>query len=151
MSTQVQQSTGLSAPTLTHAIRIGALSGLAGGIVFGAMMSMMGMLPMVGQLIGRPNAVIGLVVHLAISAFIGAVYGLAVAQLRLPISAMMAWLGGAINGVIWWVLGALILMPAQLGMTDMIFVVGQAQWLSLMGHLVYGIVTALVFNRLTRR
>jgi uncharacterized membrane protein YagU involved in acid resistance len=112
---------------------------------------MMGMLPMVGMLVGQQNAGVGLVVHLAISAFIGAVYGLVVTRLRLPLSATTAWVGGALNGVFWWVLGALVLMPAMLGMANMIFVIGQTQWMSLMGHLIYGVLAAFVFNIVARR
>ena len=53
--------------------------------------------------------------------------------------------------MIWWVLGALILMPLMLGMTQMIFVIGQMQWMSLMGHIVYTVITALVFLALYKR
>jgi hypothetical protein len=56
-----------------------------------------------------------------------------------------------INGVIWWVLGALALMPIGLGMANMVLQIGTAQWLSLMGHLIYGIVTGLLFVWLIRR
>ncbi len=55
------------------------------------------------------------------------------------------------NGVIWWVLGALIMMPLALGMNQMVFAIGQPQVMSLVGHLVYGLVTAYVFNRLYGR
>jgi uncharacterized membrane protein YagU involved in acid resistance len=110
---------------------------------------MMGMLPMVGMLVGQDNAVVGLVVHLLISAFIGAVYGIVAA--RLPGSWTVATLAGAVNGVIWWVLGALILMPLGLGMTQMVFVVGEMQWMSLLGHLIFGVVTALAFAPIGRR
>ena len=51
----------------------------------------------------------------------------------------------------WWVLGALILMPLGLGMANMIFQIGTTQWLSLMGHLIYGMVTGLLFVVLSRR
>ena len=37
-------------------IQHGAVAGIAGGIVFGAMMAMMGMLPMIGQMVGSPTA-----------------------------------------------------------------------------------------------
>jgi hypothetical protein len=49
------------------------------------------------------------------------------------------------------VLGALVLMPAMLGMTDMVFVIGQTQWMSLLGHLIYGVVAGFVFNAIARR
>jgi uncharacterized membrane protein YagU involved in acid resistance len=127
----------------------GAVAGLAGGVVFGMLMGMMGMLPMVGMLVGQQNAVVGLVVHMLISAFIGAVYGLAAGRFARTVST--AAFAGIANGVIWWVLGALLLMPLILGMNEMIFVIQQAQWLSLMGHILYGLVTAFVFIPLSKR
>jgi uncharacterized membrane protein YagU involved in acid resistance len=128
---------------------LGAIGGLAGGVVFGAMMGMMSMLPMVGMLVRQESAFIGFIVHMLISAFIGAVYGLVAGRFSLSWGA--AWIGGVINGVVWWVLGALILMPLLLGMNEMVFVIGQAQWMSLVGHILYGLVTALVFTALARR
>ena len=130
-------------------VATGAIAGLAGGVVFGMLMGMMGMLPMVGMLVGQENAFIGFIVHMVISAFIGAVYGLVAG--RFPNNAKTAFTGGIINGVAWWVLGALILMPLMLGMTQMVFVIGQAQWMSLLGHIVYGMVTSFVFIPLLKR
>jgi uncharacterized membrane protein YagU involved in acid resistance len=127
----------------------GAIAGLGGGIVFGMMMAMMGMLPMVAMLVGSQNPLIGFIVHMGISAAIGGVYGL-VAR-RFPATAGTAVVAGAVNGVIWWVLGALVLMPLMLGMTDMVFQIGGAQWMSLIGHLVYGVVTGLLFLPLNKR
>jgi uncharacterized membrane protein YagU involved in acid resistance len=125
----------------------GAIAGLAGGLVFGIMMGMMGMLMV--DVMRQESAVVGFIVHMAISAFIGAVYGLVAGKFAL--TATIALIGGMVNGVVWWVLGALILMPLFLGMAEMIFVVGQAQWLSLMGHVIYGLVTAFVFIPLAKR
>lgn len=130
-------------------ITSGAIAGLAGGLVFGMMMAMMGMLPMVGMLIGAENAIVGFIVHMAISAFIGAVYGFVIG--RFPVNATTALVSGIVNGVVWWVLGALILMPLFLGMSQMVFVIGSDQWLSLMGHVIYGLVTAFVFIPLVKR
>lgn len=127
----------------------GAVAGLAGGAVFGMMMAMMGMLPMVGMLVRQENAVIGFIVHMGISAFIGAVYGLVAG--RFAINATTAIIGGIINGIVWWVLGALVLMPLMLGMSQMVFVIGQAQWMSLLGHIIYGLVTSFVFIPLVKR
>lgn len=127
----------------------GAVAGLAGGAVFGMMMGMMGILPMVGMLVRQENAVIGFIVHMIISAFIGAVYGLVAG--RFAVTATTALIGGIVNGIVWWVLGALILMPLMLGMSQMVFVIGQTQWLSLMGHIIYGLVTAFVFIPLVKR
>jgi len=142
-------TTAILKPGLISGVKAGAIAGLAGGVVFGMMMGMMGMLPMVGMLVRQDSALVGLVVHMLISAFIGAVYGAAATQL--PQGWGAALIGGMVNGVIWWVLGALILMPLGLGMTQMVLVVGQTQWLSLMGHLIYGVVTALVFVPLSKK
>jgi len=49
--------------------------GTMGGLVFGGMMGMMGMLPMIGKMVGQPNALIGFWVHMVISAGIGASFG----------------------------------------------------------------------------
>jgi hypothetical protein len=49
-------------------------------------------------------------------AFIGAVYGVVAA--RLPAGWVTAIVAGMVNGVIWWVLGALVLMPLGLGMAQ---------------------------------
>jgi uncharacterized membrane protein YagU involved in acid resistance len=128
---------------------MGTLAGLAGGVPFGIMMATMGMMPMIGMLIGVENATVGWVVHLLISAVTGALYGhFAPAFSKTWVSAAIA---GVVYGVIWWVLGALILMPAILGMTEMIFVIGQMQWMSLMGHIIFGVITALVFKALADR
>lgn len=131
------------------AIVAGAIAGLGGGAVFGMMMAMMGMLPMVAMLVKSDSALVGFVVHMAISAGIGGLYGL-IAN-RLPKTVGTAIVAGAVNGVIWWVLGALILMPLMLGMTQMIFQIGQPQWYSLMGHLIFGVVTGLLFLPLSKR
>lgn len=138
----------LKANTTSH-ILSGALAGLIGGAVFGMLMAMMGMLPMVGKLVGQENTIVGLIVHLAISAIIGAIY--AVAAVRLPVGWLPAVLAGTANGVVWWVLGALVLMPLGLGMPQMVFALGMTQWMSLMGHLIFGVVTALALAPVHKR
>jgi hypothetical protein len=136
---------------LSKGVVKGAIAGLGGGVVFGMMMAMMGMLPMVAGLFGSESPIVGAIVHMVISAVIGAFYGAALTLGRFKLSTGLAVVSGLINGVIWWVLGALIMMPIGLGMVDMVFQVGEMQWLSLMGHLIYGIITGLLFVWLIRR
>ena len=133
----------------TRALWLGAVAGIIGGIPFGIMMGMMGMMPMIGMLVGVESAFVGVLVHAAISAITGAIYGFF--AVRFPLSWRNAVVGGLIYGVIWWVLGALILMPALLGMFEMIFVIEQMQWMSLLGHIIFGEVLALAFVWLYRR
>jgi uncharacterized membrane protein YagU involved in acid resistance len=149
--------------TTTHTTRAGlgtrivsgVIAGVAGGIVFGVLMAMMGILPMVGMLVGVESASVGFLVHLVNSAVIGAVFGVLAWGLADRAAPVLG--AGMVYGVIWWVLGALILMPLWLSVTadpmmrDMIFVVGRDQWLSLMGHVIFGLITAGVLFGLRRR
>lgn len=135
--------------TTTKSITTGAIAGIGGGVLFGILMGMMGMLPMVGMLVRQESAIVGFIVHLVISAFLGTVYGFVAG--RLPYTWTVGILGGTVYGVVWWVLGALISMPLMLGMNDMVMVIGQAQWMSLMGHIIYGIATGLLFVYLCKR
>jgi len=132
-----------------RALWTGAVAGLIGGIPFGIMMGMMGMMPMIGMLVRVENAFIGALVHGVISAITGAIYGFF--AVRFGLTWRNALIGGLVYGVTWWVLGALILMPALLGMFQMIFVIEQMQWMSLMGHIIFGEVLALSFVWLYNR
>lgn len=132
-----------------RALWTGAVAGLIGGIPFGIMMGMMGMMPMIGMLVRVDSAFAGVLVHGAISAITGAIYGFF--AVRFALTWRNAIIGGFVYGVIWWVLGALILMPAILGMFQMIFVIEQMQWMSLLGHIIFGEVLALSFVWLYRR
>ncbi len=122
--------------TLTH-IKYGVYGGLAGGVVFGAIMGLMGMLPMLGNMSGVPTAWAGFLMHMMISAVIGATFAGLVQWTGWP-----AGIGTGLGyGALWWVLGPLTLMPLFMGMG-----VG-ASWNvaalvqampSLMGHLIFG-------------
>jgi uncharacterized membrane protein YagU involved in acid resistance len=138
-----------SSNDLIGSVKAGVGAGLVGGLAFGVMMGMMGMLPMVGMLVGVESAVVGFIVHMLISATIGAVYSQA--AVRLPQSWGVAAVAGAVNGVVWWVLGALIMMPLMLGMSQMVFVIGEMQWMSLLGHLIFGVIAGLAFIPLHQR
>jgi len=147
---RVMSTSTLSAPKLdVRTLWLGAVAGIIGGIPFGIMMGMMGMMPMIGMLVRVESAFVGVLVHAAISAITGAIYGFF--AVRFPLTWRNAVLGGLVYGVIWWVLGALILMPALLGMFQMIFVIEQTQWMSLLGHIIFGEVLALSFVWLYRR
>ena len=126
----------------------GALAGLGGGVLFGAMMGMMGMLPMVGMLIGQENSTIGFIVHLVISAILGAIYGAFAGRVS---GSGATFAAGVVYGIIWWVLGALVMMPLMLGMNEMVFQIGQPQWMSLIGHVIYGVATAFLVPPISER
>jgi uncharacterized membrane protein YagU involved in acid resistance len=69
----------------------------------------------------------------------------------MPAGSIAAAVAGVVYGIVWWVLGALISMPLMLGMPQMVFVIEQPQIMSLMGHVIYGVITALLFMPLSKR
>lgn len=134
----------------TKHITTGAIAGLVGGIAFGALMGMMGMLPMVSMLIGFESAFIGLVVHAVISAITGALFGVIFGALALESKRGMAY--GLLYGLVWWFLGPLIIMPLWLGMGLQLTLSGMENALpSLFGHLVWGFILGLVYAIMMRR
>lgn len=128
-------------------IGVGVVAGLVGGLVFGALMAAMDMLGMVAMLVNSESVAVGWVVHLAISAAFGA--GFAVLFGALADRLGPALLLGVGYGIFWWVLGALVLMPARLGMD--LFSFGATAWQSLIGHLMYGVVLGAVYALVVRR
>jgi uncharacterized membrane protein YagU involved in acid resistance len=135
---------------LTERLVRGAIAGIAGGVVFGALMGMMGMLPMIAGLVGSSSALVGLVVHLVISAVIGAGYGLAFGGLGETYVGGL-WTG-AVYGFVWWILGPLLIMPVLLGMGPQFGMAFSAMMLmSLVGHVMYGVVTGLAYAFQTSR
>lgn len=130
-----------------RSVPVGIVGGVAGGIVFGLMMQVMGMLGMVGMLVGTDSLAVAWVVHLLISAGIGAGFGLVLAP---RVRGLGTGLGlGAAYGLVWWVLGPLLLMPAALGMP--VLNVDATAGQSLLGHLVFGLVLGAVVALARRR
>ena len=136
----------------TDSLKRGILGGLAGGVPFGIMMGTMGMLPMIGSMVGMPSAIPGFIVHMMMSAGIGAGFGLFVAPLLSGGGATFA--GGLGYGALWWVLGPLTFMPWIMGMgfaanLNSAGISGSLP--SLMGHLVFGAVLGFVYAKLGNR
>ena len=133
-------------------IQHGAVAGIAGGIVFGAMMAMMGMLPMIGQMVGSPTAGAGFLAHLVISALIGASFGLIFHSRVRGTGSGFGY--GALYGGVWWILGPLTLMPLMMGMglgVNWNGAAAAAMLPSLAGHLIYGLILGCTFAWLGHR
>ncbi|NQV89440.1 MAG: hypothetical protein HQ488_03915 [Parcubacteria group bacterium] len=124
----------------------GLKGGLVAGIVFGAMMGMMGMLPMVAMLVGSESAGLGFFVHIVFSLIIGAGFALTFGHKAARKSSdAMIW--GLLYGFIWWILGPLIIMPIWLGMGIQLSLAGAQMSLpSLWGHLMFGFILGLVYH-----
>src|ERR687885_342508 len=98
--TTASVSSSVVAPTR---IAAGVIGGLVGGLAFGGMM--------VAMLVGSKAVAVGWLVHLAISAFVGASFAMLFGRYATSVGSSSGI--GVGYGVIWWVLGALILMPAK--------------------------------------
>jgi uncharacterized membrane protein YagU involved in acid resistance len=127
-----------------RAVAAGAPAGVVGGLAFGAAMAQLGVLPTVATLVGLGSSRAGFAVHMAISAVVGAGFGLMVRRMRCGPSEMVFL--GAAYGALWWCIGPLTLLPLALGQAPAWDVAGaQREFPSLIGHLLFGIGTALAF------
>lgn len=128
----------------------GAIAGFAGGIVSSPIMLKTGVLTKVAGLDTSFSNWHGLLVHLLVSAAIGMTFGLLFRNESTNLSAGVAW--GWLFGLIWWYLGPMTLLPLVLtGVCDWSTDAASALLPSLIGHLVFGAVTACVFLALQNR
>ena len=131
-------------PSAARAVAAGAPAGIVGGLAFGAAMAQLGVLPTVATLVGLGSSRAGFAVHMAISAVVGAGFGLMVRRQRCGPSETVFL--GAAYGALWWCIGPLTLLPLTLGQAPGWDVAAaQREFPSLVGHLLFGVGTALVF------
>jgi uncharacterized membrane protein YagU involved in acid resistance len=139
-----------SGSRVLNSLQWGAAASLAGGLLFCLVMLSVGFLPKVAGLAGGSSPVLGFLVHIGISVLIGMSYGLLFQREAPDFGSGLAW--GLLYGLIWWFLGPMTLMPVLLG--------GSFSWTpetagallpSLIGHLIYGAATAVVFLVLEHR
>jgi hypothetical protein len=92
----------------------------------------------------------GALIHLLVSTSIGMTYGLLFREKATGVSFGVAW--GWVFGMIWWYVGPLTLLPLLLtGVCDWSTDAVSALLPSLLGHLVYGVVTGFIFLWFDRR
>jgi hypothetical protein len=141
----------------------GMVAGLVGGIVFGMMMQMMSaptpqggempMMAMVAMVLGSMSVFVGWLYHLFNSAVIGAIFGWLFGGRSQSLVAGLGW--GAVYGFVWWIAGALILMPVFLGMPSFAPLLMEPMrpvaMGSLVGHFIYGIILGGGFVMLKHR
>jgi len=145
-------------------IGAGVAGGLIAGVVFGIMMQMMKaptpegmevpMMMMVAKVVRSNSVAVGWLYHLFNSAVIGGLFGLVLGGKLVSTGSAVLW--GGLYGVLWWVLGGLILMPILLGMPA--FAALRDPMMrrpvamgSLIGHLIFGVIlgwaTVLLLKR----
>ncbi|WCK52958.1 hypothetical protein PP175_16205 [Aneurinibacillus sp. Ricciae_BoGa-3] len=125
--------------------KAGIIGSLAGGLVFGMMMAMMGMLPMIAGIVHSQSAGIGFLVHMMISFIFGIVFTV--------FTGIVKWNGiisGVVYGIVLWLLFPFILMPMMMRTPNMAFHFTTASMMSLVGHMIYGLVTGVVYKSMTK-
>ncbi len=131
----------------TRELKLGAYGGIAGGLIFGAMMGFMGMLPMIGSMVGQPTAAAGFVVHMVNSVIIGAGFAIVLGRF---VSGTRSGVGlGLAYGGAGWFLGPLTLMPFFMGMgfgVNWNAAAATAMLPSLVGHLMFGGILGLAYT-----
>lgn len=134
-----------SSPLARRAVA-GILGGLAGGVVFGILMAVMGMFAMIAAMMGSSSPWVGVGMHLMISI----VYGLVLTLFfsRSLHTYVRGSIAGLIYGVALWAIGPLVVMPLMLGMP--VFALTATVMMSLMGHMTYGLLLALVAVRMLK-
>ena len=144
MTTSTSSSTLLGTrgtATFWQRVLAGVVGGVAGGAVFGMLMAVMGMLPMIAMMVGSDVAAVGFGIHMMISIVIG--LGLTVLFGNLLLTGYLRGLiVGMVYGAVWWVLGPLVIMPMMMGMP--LFTVDSTALFSLMGHVIYGGILGVV-------
>jgi hypothetical protein len=122
----------------------GAVAGLVGGLVFLPIITIVTGLPHLAAVVGATSPVVGVIVHLFISGLIGISYGLLFEHESPDFAAGVAW--GLLYGLVWWFVGRLTLFPILQGLSFTWTHEAAADALPLLiGHLIYGAVTAVVF------
>ena len=127
----------------------GAIAGFIGGIVASPILFATGVLP---RLVNSPDSstLKILIAHILVSIVLGMLYGVLFRNESSSVGMGVAW--GWLFGLIWWYAGPITLEP--------LILTGQCDWStdavsyllpSLMGHLIYGAVTALIFMTLEFR
>ena len=149
---------------MRNTVTAGAVAGLVAGVVFGLMMQMMSapapggsampMMAMVAQVVGSSSVAVGWLYHLFNSAVIGAAFGLLLGG-RVAGSMRRGAALGAGYGILWWILGGLILMPLFLGMPPFAPIrmapMRPVAMGSLVGHLIYGVLLGVSLARIQEK
>ncbi len=133
----------------------GAIGGVVGGIIFGVVLTFFGIMPTVASLIGSTSLTVAWFIELVASIIVGLTYAWWFGSLSDNIGMTTGY--GMLHGLIWWVIGPLVILPLLLGSSIQL---GNAltrdNVLSLLGYLLYGAVLgatygALYFNEMSPR
>ncbi|MFC7322481.1 hypothetical protein [Halobacillus campisalis] len=130
----------------SKAVMYGITGGVIGGILFGIIMQMQGMIVMLAGTMGSESAVMGWMMHMIISV----IFGISFAILTFVIKNI--WALAIVFGIGIWIVGPLVIMPMMMGMgTNLANAFTPDQLMSLVTHLFFSFIVAVVFNLLAKK
>ncbi len=134
-----------------QAIGWGIGGSILGGLAFTVVMVQTGALQMIAGIVRGADLTTGLIVHFVISIIIGAMYGLLFSGQVDSYGSAIGW--GTAYGLFWWVLGPVTFLPLLLGREGTLTLGAAlaAYPASFIGHVAYGVITAMYFYFLERR
>jgi hypothetical protein len=128
----------------------GASAGFLGGIVSGPFMFATGVLAVIVGTNSHLSLQMETLIHLTVSTLIGTLFGVLFRNERPSAGLGIAW--GSLFGLIWWYAGVLTFLPLALtGSLDWRPKAATMLLPSLIGHLLYGAVSAAIFLAFERR
>ena len=121
----------------------GIIAGILGGACMAIVMQITGLMTRYTAIIGGTKDIDAWFVLIVLCAILGAGYGVAAYRVH------KNWIfSGIAYGLVWWVIGSLIAIPI---LADWDFLsVGTDTWWALLGNILFGIVTAGVFDLVSR-
>jgi uncharacterized membrane protein YagU involved in acid resistance len=135
---------------LIRSVQWGALAVLAGGLLYTLVLVATGSLGEIAGVVGGTSPALGFVVHMGISIVMGVSYGILFQREAPNLASGIAW--GLVYGLIGWFVGPLTLFPIALKTGGLWTTAAtEAQFPSMVGHLIYGSVAAAAFWLLERR
>ncbi len=140
--TEVDHVTKVKTVNMGKSIKASLIGGTVAGILFGILMQMMGKISMIAMMMGFDSLVVGWIIHMMISLIFGAGFGV-IASGREKVYSL-----ATVYGIILWIVGPLLIMPAMMGMGVML---GQAftpeNLMNLMTHVVFSFILAFVYKK----
>lgn len=132
--------------SLSKVIWYGLIGGIVGGLLFGIVMHMQGMIAMLAGTMGSESIIFGWMIHMMISVIFGVAFGL------LTLVIQNIWILAVVFSVGIWIIGPLVIMPMMMGMgTNLANAFTPDQLMSLVTHLFFSFIVAIVFKLLAKK
>lgn len=123
----------------------GTAGGLVGGILLALSLQVAGRIHTAGRIVGAEGAAAGWATLVVVGLLLGILYAFVLGRIS---HTWVTGLGvGAAYGVVWWVLGTLIILPLAIGQA--MFAITASTAANFVGYLLLGIAIGVVYTAMT--